>query len=141
MTVKVSHQGLRRQAKLFALMGFSTEFFKKELWRGLEFTSLNDFLTGFVENYFLPMDPNNLLCMAWKWQSGDVGRIADGDLKQALSRIVAKTFVIAIDEDMLFPPASRATEQKLIPNSELRIIHSFWGHFDRGNRPRIRQTD
>jgi hypothetical protein len=39
----------------------------------LEFSSLDDFLTGFLENYFLPMDANNLLCMAWKWQSGDVG--------------------------------------------------------------------
>jgi len=72
----------------------------------LEFSSLDDFLTGFLENYFLPMDANNLLCMALKWQSGDVSRMADGDLKQALSRIAAKTFVIAIDEDILFPPGA-----------------------------------
>jgi homoserine O-acetyltransferase len=52
------------------------------------------------------MDANNLLCMALKWQSGDVSRMADGDLKQALSRIAAKTFVIAIDEDILFPPGA-----------------------------------
>jgi hypothetical protein len=31
-----------------------------------KFYSLDDFLTGFLENHFLPLDPNNLLCMAWK---------------------------------------------------------------------------
>jgi homoserine O-acetyltransferase len=72
---------------------------------------------AFLENYFLPMDPNNLLCMACKWQSGDVGRMTGGDLKQALSRIVAKTFVIAIDEHMLFPPRTCEAHQILIPNA------------------------
>ena len=97
------HEGLCRQAKLFALVGFSTKFFNQELWRALDYSSLDDFLTGYLENYFLPMDPNNLLCMIGKWQAGDVSRLTGGDLKEALSRVKAKTFVVAIDEDMLFP--------------------------------------
>jgi homoserine acetyltransferase len=58
--------------------------------------SLDDFLTGYLENYFLPMDPNNLLCMIGKWQASDVSRLTGGDLKEALSRVKAKTFVVAI---------------------------------------------
>jgi hypothetical protein len=27
-----------------------------------------------MNGYFSPMDPNDLLCMAWKWQRGDVSR-------------------------------------------------------------------
>jgi homoserine O-acetyltransferase len=65
---------------------------------------LDDFLTGFLESYFLPMDPNNLLCMIGKAQANDVSRPSGGDLKEALSRIKAKTFVVAIDEDILYPP-------------------------------------
>ena len=122
------HVGLRRQARLWGVMGFCTELFKQEQFRELGFSSTEDFVVGFVENYFLPMDSNNLLCMAWKWQHGDVSRHTGGDLKQALERITAKVFVLPIDEDMFFPPRDCEAEQKLIPNSEFRVMHSIYGH-------------
>ena len=109
-------------------MGFSTEFWKQERWRPLGFASADDFQVGFVDAYFQPMDPNDLLCMAWKWQRGDVSRNTGGDLTAALGRIQAKTFVMPIDEDMFFPPRDCAAEQKLVPNSELRVIESTAGH-------------
>jgi homoserine O-acetyltransferase len=121
-------EGLARHAKLWAVMGLSTEFFKQEQWRTLGFTSLEDFQIGFMEAYFNPMDPNDLLRMAWKWQRGDVSRHTGGDLAAALGRIRAKTFVIPIDEDMLFPVRDCKAEQELIPNSELRVIESISGH-------------
>ena len=121
-------EGLARHAKLWAVMGLSTEFFKQEQWRTLGFTSLEDFHIGFVEAYFNPMDPNDLLRMAWKWQRGDVSRHTGGDLAAALGRIRAKTFVMPIDEDMLFPVRDCKVEQELIPNSELRVIESISGH-------------
>lgn len=74
------------------------------------------------------MDPNNLLCMGWKWRHGDVSRHTGGDL-EALSRITAKTFVMPFSYDMFFPVEDRAEEQELIPNSELRVIKSLWAHF------------
>ena len=122
------HQGLRRHARLWAVMGFSTEMYKRALWRGLGFSSAEDFVTGFVEGYFLPMDPNDLLCMGWKWQRGDVSRHTGGDLAAALGRIKAKVFVMPISEDMFFPPRDCEAEQALIPNSEFRPIRSYWGH-------------
>jgi homoserine O-acetyltransferase len=33
-----------------------------------------------------------------------------------------------IDEDMFFPVRDCAAEQKLVPNSELRVIESISGH-------------
>jgi homoserine O-acetyltransferase/O-succinyltransferase len=123
------HFGLRRHARVWATMGFSTEFYKQEVWRGLGFSSLEDFLVGFVEGAFLPMDPNDMLCQAWKWQRGDVSRHTDGDLAAALGRVKAKTFVMPVDEDMFFPIRDCEAEQRLIPGSELRVINSIWGHF------------
>ncbi len=120
--------GLCHLADLWSLMGFSVEFFREELYMNIGFSSLEEFRTGFTQNYFLPMDPNNLLCMAWKWQQGDVSRLTNGNLVSALGRIRAKVFVIAIDSDMLFPPSDCETDQKLTPNSELRVIHSQAGH-------------
>ncbi|SRR5579875_148001 len=122
-------EGLRRHARTWLLLGLSTEFFKRELYRTLGFCSLEDFVVGFVEGYFYPMDPNNLLCQAWKWQRGDVSRITGGDLKQALGRIKAKMFVMPIDEDMFFPVRDCAAEQEMVAQSELRVIKSLWGHF------------
>ncbi|HEX3965533.1 MAG TPA: alpha/beta fold hydrolase, partial [Trebonia sp.] len=95
--------GLTRHAGIWAVMGFSTEFWKLEVWRALEFESKEAFLTGFLEPYFTAMDPDDLLCMAWKWQRGDVARHTGGDLAAALGRITAKTFVLPISEDMFFP--------------------------------------
>lgn len=120
--------GLKRHAHLWGTMGFSTEFWKQEVWRALEFESKEAFLEGFLEPYFTVMDPNDLLTMAWKWQRGDVARHTGGDLATALGRITAKTFVMPIDEDMFFPPRDCQAEQELIAGSELRVIEDVLGH-------------
>ena len=120
--------GLKRHAKLWSVMGFSTEFWKTEHWRSLGFDSMEAFQTDFMETYFGVMDPNALLAMAWKWQRGDVTRHSDGDLGAALGRITAKTFVMPIDEDMFFPVRDCAAEQALVPGSELRVVQSVSGH-------------
>lgn len=120
--------GLTRHAHIWGIMGFSTEFWKQEVWRGLDFESMDDFLTGFLEPYFTVMDPNDLLAMAWKWQRGDVARHTDGDLPAALGRITATTFVMPIDEDMFFPPRDCQAEADLVPDAEFRVINDVMGH-------------
>jgi len=87
-----------------------------------------DFVTGFVENHFLPQDPNNLLTLLRKWRDGDVARLANGDLPAALGRIKALTQVIAIEEDAFFPLKDLAAEQALVPGASLRRVSSPWGH-------------
>ncbi len=120
--------GLTRQAHIWAVMGFSTEFWKQEVWRALEFTSKEAFLTGFLEPYFTVMDPNDLLCLAWKWQRGDVARHTGGDLAAALGKITAKTFVMPINEDMFFPVRDCKAEQEMVAGSELRVVDDVLGH-------------
>lgn len=123
--------GLRRHAHIWAVMGLSPEFYhySAPAWRRVGATSAEDFITMVFETWFAPMDPNDLLCMAWKWQRGDVSRNTDGDLEAALGRIKAKTFVLPFEKDMFFPVGDCAYEQRMIPNSELRAIPSLWGHF------------
>jgi homoserine O-acetyltransferase len=123
------HLGLRRHAQVWSVMGATQELYKREAWRDAGFVSLDDFNRRFWEGWFLPMDPNNLLCMAWKWRHGDVSLHTDGDLAAALGRIKAKTFVMPFSGDMFFPVQDHVDEQALIPDSELRVIESLWGHF------------
>lgn len=120
--------GLRRHAKLWTVMGWSTEFFRQNRHQALGFESMQAFVDDFMTNYFSPMDSNNLLCMAWKWQRGDVSRHTDGDLAAALGRITAKTYVMPISHDMFFPPSDCEVEQQLIANSEFKVINSIDGH-------------
>lgn len=121
-------EGLRRHAKLWTVMGWSTEFFRQNRHQALDFESVQAFVDEFMTGYFAPMDPNDLLCMAWKWQRGDVSRHTDGDLAAALGRITAKTYVMPISHDMFFPPTDCEVEQQLIPDSELKVINSIDGH-------------
>ena len=122
------HEGLQRHAGLFALHGLSNEFWTGEHWRALGFSSPQDFVTGFLGAYFQPMDAENLIVQAWKWQHGDVSRHTGGDLTAALGRITAKTFVLPISTDKFFPPEDCAAEQRLVPGSELRVIEDVHGH-------------
>lgn len=120
--------GLRRHAKMWTVMGWSPDFFREGRHRALGFESMQDFVNRFMVGYFAPMDPNDLLCMAWKWQRGDVSRHSGGDLAAALRRVKAKTFVMPISHDMFFPPADCHVEQRLVADSELRVLHSIDGH-------------
>jgi len=121
-------EGLLRHAKMWAVMGWSTDFFKQKRHYALGFSSMDDFIINFMNGYFSVMDPNDLLCMAWKWQRGDVSRATGGNLKEALGRIKAKTFVMPISHDMFFPLQDCEAEQKMIPRSEFRPLKSIDGH-------------
>jgi homoserine O-acetyltransferase len=120
--------GLKRHAKLWTVMGWSTEFFRAQRHKAIGFDSMQAFVDNFMSGYFAPMDANNLLAMAWKWQRGDVSRQTGGDLAKALGRIKAKTFVMPISHDMFFDPADCEAEQRLIPGSQFRPLQSIDGH-------------
>src|SRR6201993_2440239 len=79
-------EGLLRHAKMRAVMGWSTKFFQENRHKALGFSSLDDFIINFMYAYFSVMDPNDLLCMAWKWQRGDVSRHTGGGPGAALGR-------------------------------------------------------
>jgi homoserine O-acetyltransferase len=64
----------------------------------------------------------------WKWQRGDVSRHTGGDLRAALSRIKAKTFVMPVSSDMFFPLADCQAEWRLIPDAEFQTIQTIDGH-------------
>jgi homoserine O-acetyltransferase len=120
--------GLKRHARLWSLMGFSRDFWNEERWRPLGFSSMERFLTGFMEVYFAQMDPNALLAMAWKWQQADVGRNANGNLDAALGAVTARTFVMPIDSDMCFTVEDARADHERIPGSELRVLETASGH-------------
>ncbi len=128
-------KGLRAMARVYAGWGFSQAFYREELdHKALGYSSLEDFLVAFWEGFFLPKDANNLLAMLWTWQNGDISanELYGGDFPRALAAIKAKALVMPCQTDLYFPPEDSQFEVKHMPNVELVVIPSIWGHFAGG---------
>jgi homoserine O-acetyltransferase/O-succinyltransferase len=131
---KPTTKGLRAMARVYAGWGYSQAFYWEELYTQLGYSSLEDFLVGFWEGFFLKKDANNLLTMLWTWQHGDLGATPgiNGDLERALGAIRARAIVMPAEKDLYFPPEDNAYEVRHMPNAELRVIPGVWGHFAGG---------
>jgi homoserine O-acetyltransferase len=128
-------KGLRAMARVYAGWGFSQAFYWDRVYTEMGHSSLEDFLIGFWEGFFLDdRDPNNLLTMLWTWQNGDVGKTPgfDGDTTKALNSIRARLIALPAEKDLYFPPEDEAWAVEHIPNGELRVIPGVWGHFAGG---------
>ena len=125
-------KGLRAAARVYAGWGFSQAFYWEQLYKKLGYASLEDFLVGFWEGFFLDdRDANNLLTMLWTWQHGNVGNTPgfNGDHEAALSSIKAKAIVMPAERDLYFPVDDEKYEVSFMQDAELRVIPGVWGHF------------
>ena len=129
-------KGLRAVGRVYAGWGLSQAFYWQKLYAQdpFDYASLEDFLVGFWEGFFLAKDANNLLAMAWTWQNGNVGNTPgfDGDHERALASIKAKMIVMPGEKDLYFPPEDEEYAVGHIPGAELRVIPGVWGHFAGG---------
>jgi homoserine O-acetyltransferase len=60
--------------------------------------------------------------------AADVSRYAGGDLRAALNRVKAKTFVMPMSSDMFYPPADCQADWRLIPEAEFHPVQTVDGH-------------
>ena len=51
-----------------------------------------------------------------------------GDLDEALGAIHARALIMPCDTDMYFRVEDNELEVAKMPNAELTVIHSMWGH-------------
>lgn len=68
------------------------------------------------------------------WQAADISADPrfDGDFQQALAAITAKAIVMPCRTDLYFSPEQSEIEVAQMPDAELRIIPSVWGHMAGG---------
>ena len=121
--------GTKQHAHFWAATGLSAELFRHEGWRGAGFESLDDLVTRLFEEDYGRFAAPDLLCQLAKWRRADVSRHAGGDLGAAMGRVSARTVVAAFSHDGWFPLADCEAEQRLVSNSELRVVESLWGHY------------
>jgi homoserine O-acetyltransferase/O-succinyltransferase len=121
--------GTKQHAHFWAATGLSPEVYRQETWRAAGFESVDDLVTRLFEEDYGRFEAADLLCQLAKWRTADVSRHAGGDLGAALARISAHSTVTAFSHDGWFPLADCEAEQRLVPNSELRLVESVWGHY------------
>ena len=121
-------------ARVYAGWGLTQIFYKERKWEELGYKTLEDFLIGFWETFFLKRNKENLLAHIWTWQNGDISDnpIYKGDFNAAMNAIKARTIILAPDNDLYFPKDDNWDEVKLIKNSKLIVIPGVWGHFSGG---------
>ncbi len=122
-------QGLKAFGRVYAGWAYSQTFFRERLYTRLGFDSVEALLTDWERDH-LAWDANDLLAMLWSWQHADISANEhyQGDFQAALQNIKARAIVMPAATDLYFPPEDSAFEVEHMPNAELRVIPSVWGH-------------
>ncbi len=116
--------------RVWAAWGLSQAFFRGEHWRSLGYASRDAFVREAYVASFEAGDTNDLLAMLWTWQHADVGSLAryGGSTEAALRAMTARAIVMPCATDLYFPPEDSALEVEAMPNAELAVIPSVYGH-------------
>lgn len=134
-------QGLRAMGRIYAGWALSQTFYRRELWRGLGFKDLEDFLARSWEAGFLRRNMHDLLAQLWTWQNSDISAndLYRGDLAMALAGIKAKVLLMPSATDLYFQTDDNRAELPHLEDARLVEIPSIWGH--RAGNPRDNPED
>jgi len=136
LAARTPEEGIRAMGRIYAGWALSQTFYRREMWRGLGFTSIEDFLVRSWEANFLRRDMHDLLAQLRTWQQGDISDndLYRGDLKKALSSITAKVLLMPSATDLYFQTDDNREELPHLRHGTLAEIPTVWGH--RGGNPR-----
>jgi len=126
-------RGLSAFGRVYAGWAYSQAFFRNHEYRALGHASPRALLDAWAlehRNY----DANDLLCVLNSWQTADISANPrfNGDFAAALGAISARAIIMPANEDLYFHPDDSRLEVAQLPNAELRVIESTWGHIAGG---------
>jgi homoserine O-acetyltransferase len=138
---RTPQDGLRAMGRIYAGWALSQTFYRREMWRGLGFKDLEDFLVRSWEANFLRRDMRDLLAQLSTWQNGDISAndLYRGDLQMALAGIKAKVLLMPSATDLYFQTDDNRLELPHLKYGKLAEIPSVWGH--RAGNPRDNPED
>ncbi|HZQ01135.1 MAG TPA: alpha/beta fold hydrolase [Reyranella sp.] len=138
---RTPQEGLRAMGRIYAGWALSQTFYRREMWRGLGFSSLEDFLVRSWEAGFLRRDARDLMAQLWTWQNADISAndLYRGDLRMALAGITAKVLLMPSATDLYFQTDDNREELPHLKHGRLAEIPSVWGH--RAGNPRDNKAD
>jgi homoserine O-acetyltransferase len=122
-------QGLKAFGRVYAGWAYSQSFYRNGLYRDMGFATIDELLIWWEDDH-LGWDANDLLAMMDSWEDADISAnpTYQGDFAAALGAITAKAIVMPCSTDLYFPPEDNVREVEQMPNAELRVIQTDWGH-------------
>jgi homoserine O-acetyltransferase len=126
--VEEPFEGLKRMQMVFDSWGLSQAFYLEGLHLQQGFNSIDEFLARDVPG--LRRDANDYLAQIQTWEYADFSANPrfNKDFVAALNAIKARAIVMPSRTDLYFPPEDSAFEVQNMPNAELRVVPSIWGH-------------
>jgi len=130
------YNGLRAKGRIWAGWALSQEWYRAKAWESQGFATLEDYLKGYWDGIYFGRDANDLLSFIATWQACDLANnpVYNGDCEAAYGAITARSIILPARTDFYFPPEDNAAEVALMPNAEMRVIDSIWGHYSGGGR-------
>ncbi len=120
--------GLRAFGRVYAGWAYSQTFYRDHLYRQQGFATPGDLLDDWATDHAANWDANDLLAKLATWQAGDISAGFGRDFEAALGSIRARAILMPCTQDLYFPPEDNAIEAAHMPNADLRIYDSPWGH-------------
>jgi homoserine O-acetyltransferase len=126
-------RGLAAFGRVYAGWAYSQTFFRERLYEQLGHTSPQALLGAWAREH-QAYDANDLLCLLSSWQRADISDnpLYGGDLPKALAAIEARAIIMPSSTDLYFPQEDSRLEAQLMPNAELRVLESKFGHIAGG---------
>jgi len=114
---------------LAATMAFSQDWYRASAFEQMGAANLDEFLAT-LNGFYATWMPADLYHQTLTWMAADVSAHPkfNGNLSAALGAIKARALVMPCDTDMYFRVADNEAEVARMPNAELKVIHSMWGH-------------
>jgi len=125
---------------LGGIMAWSQDWYRASGFQEMGAANLEEFLAT-AEGFFASWVPADLYHQTLTWMAADVSAhpTFNGDLGKALGSITSRALIMPCDTDMYFRVADNEMEVAQMPNAELKVIHSMWGHL--AGMPGISATD
>ena len=125
------NQGKTTMARVWAGWAHGQNWFREKHYLSNGFKNPKEVLDKLWNKIYYQRDANDLLAMIRTWQEHDISNneLYQNDFSKALNSISAKTILMPGHNDLYFPPEDNEIELKDIPNGELRIIPSDYGHY------------
>ena len=125
------NQGKTTMARVWAGWAHGQNWFREKRYLEDGFKNAQEVLDKLWNKIYYRRDANDLLAMIRTWQEHDISNneIFNNDFSKSLNSIKAKTILMPGQNDLYFPPEDNEIELRDIPNGELRIIPSNYGHY------------
>lgn len=122
---RIAHVSYRSEAEMQSRFGREPQGAEDPLREGR--FAVESYLDHHADKLARRFDAGTYVALTEAMNGHDVGR-GRGGVAAALGQVTARTVVVALDSDRLYPPYQQAEIAAAVPGAELHTVSSLYGH-------------